>query len=594
MRRTIIETELAAQRTTYVATQNMVFLVDTVAERAIAIVGIIAGLVFVFVSAFGWGRLIYQKQIPTGDLQRVLALGLLMVSFAFSCLPFVTLIPPVRAYALTQVGKASIVGYGEEGVLGGPAVPSGSPRVYEFNPEQLIVPIPSPTPQTLSIIGANLLAKGVPSVTYGGIELEVIGYTEDHIEVDIGPVSDQPGLANTIEVQFGTDENIVQYAVAVYEATPEPTAEPTDEIVFIVPTLHIEVRPFFKAMPDVTGLLQSDAVALLAYEGITREQILYESHDVVGKGSATRTDPAAGITLSGDMGQHVKLYISRGPMCEIVRKDTRIGGDIEVYHPPRTKGDSEFGGNGPDIIVRVTMFVENNAVKARIYMRAEETKNDHSTAEGSTIVTLYEPDPGYEILRILGKTTSEEIYRDTDNAADVFTQPSDEPVYKFEVIGDTSGNDIGQQDGDTGVTVEFNDIDVELIQTQDCAAARVTVRFDQLEITTMDPNACAMKVDLYVGSKMVTWKTTQKPRPGAFTINRSLEVILTEDIPLTVSAVGRYANMCVLFPIYGGNLGNFNSQFSGSINWGAGARETRITIPFDITYHYTIQSNWLP
>jgi len=594
MRRTIIETELSAQRTTYVATQNMVFLVDTVAERTIAIVGVVVGLVFVFVSAFGWGRMIYQKQIPTGDLQRVLALGLLMVSFAFSCLPFVTLIPQVRAYALTQVGKASVVGYGEEGGIGGPEIPTGSPRVYEFVPEQLVVPLSDPTAQTLSIIGANLLANGVPTVTYGGMELEVIGYTEDHIEVNIGPVSDNPGLASSIEVKFGTEENVVQYAVAVYEATPEPTGEPTEEIIFMVPTLNVQVRPLFKTVPDVTGLPQSEAEALLAEEGITPEQILYESHEDIADGSATRTDPVAGTSLSGDMEEHVKLYISRGPKCEIVRKSIGIASHTEVYHPPKTKGDSEFGGNGPDIIVQVTLFVENNAVKARIYMYAEETKNDHSTAEGSTIVTLYEPEPGHEIIRILGETTSYEEYRDNDHGVDEFEQPSNEPVYMFSVIGDTSGNDIGQQVGDTGVTVEFNDVDVEEIQTQDCAAARVRVNFSQLEITTVDPNACAMKIDLYAGSKMVTWKTTKKPQPGTFPINKSLEMILTEDVPLTVSAKGYYANVCGLFPIYGGNLGTFSSEFPGSIQWGAGSQQTRVTIPFDITYHYTIQADWLP
>jgi hypothetical protein len=595
MRRTVIETELAAQRTTYVATQNMVFLVDTVAERTIAIVGVIAGLVFVFISAFGWGRMIYQKQIPAGDLQRVLALGLMMVSFGFSCLPFVTLIPQVRAYALTQVGKASVVGYDEESGLGGPDIPTGSPRVYEFMPAELIVPISDPTDQTLSILGANLMANGVPTVTYGGILLEVVGYTEDHIEVNLGPVSDNPGLASSIEVRFGTEDDVVQYAVAVYEATPEPTAEPTEEIIFFIPTMTIiEVVPMFKTVPDVVGLPQSEAEALIVDAGLGVDQILYESHATVPNGSATRTDPVAGTSLSMTEGQQIKLYISKGQMCEVVREDTRIGGHIEVYHPPKTKGDSEFGGNGPDIIVRTTLFVEDNTIKARIYMRAEETKNDHSTAEGSTVVTLYEPDPGYEIIEIVGKTSSEEPYRDNDHGVDEFTQPSDEPVYKFSVIGDTSGNDIGQQDGDTGVTVEFNDVDVMLIQTRDCAGARVTVHFNQLEITSVDPNACAMTVDLYAGSKMINWTPSQKPEPGTFPINRTLEVILNEETPLKVSAVGRYANVCMLFNIYGGNLGIFNNEFPASMQWGAGTQQTRVTIPFDITYHYTIQADWLP
>jgi hypothetical protein len=142
--------------------------------------------------------------------------------------------------------------------------------------------------------------------------------------------------------------------------------------------------------------------------------------------------------------------------------------------------------------------------------------------------------------------------------------------------------------------VLFNEVEVELIQTQDCAAARVSVRFDHLEITTMDSNACAMTIDLYAGSKMVTWAPDLKPEPGMFTVNRSLELILTEEVPLTVSVVGRYANVCLLYPIYGGNLGIFHREFPASTNWGSGTQESRITIPFDLTYHYTIQANWLP
>jgi hypothetical protein len=144
------------------------------------------------------------------------------------------------------------------------------------------------------------------------------------------------------------------------------------------------------------------------------------------------------------------------------------------------------------------------------------------------------------------------------------------------------------------VTVEFNDVDVMLIQTRDCAGARVRVHFNQLEITSVDPNACAMTVDFFAGSKMVNWTPSTKPEPGTFTINRTLEVILNEETPLKVSAVGRYANICQLFNMYGGNLGTFNSQFPASMRWGEGTQQTRVTIPFDITYHYTIQADWLP
>lgn len=601
MRRTIVETELSAQRTTVIATQNVTFIVDTVAERSIAIFGLVTGLIFVFVSTFGWGRLIYTRRIPTGSLQRILAMGLLMMSFFFSFLPFITLIPPVRAYALSQVGKASVVGYAQGETASGPTIPKGVPRVYEFVPDQLIVPIITPTPQTLTIVGANLLAMGTPSVTYGGLDLVVIGYTEDHIEVDISPVSDQPGLARSIEVKFGSGKEIVQYAVPVYEATAMPTiettVEPTTGFVIIAPDKLKPVQGIIelRSIPDVAGLAKSEAEALLANQGVIIEETRYEISQEIGKGLAIRTDPPAGTTTMNDAAKHLKLYISRGPICEIITKeDTRTDSVEEVYHPPLTRGDSEFGGNGPDVIARVTLFIESNAVKAKIYMRAEETKNDHSTAEGSTILTIFEPPAGYEVLRILGNTFSEVYYRDSNHSAEVFTRPSEESVYQFEIIGDTSGSDVGQRDGDTGVTVYFREIEVELMQTANCAAAQVEVHFDKLEIQSMDPNACAMTVDFYVGDRMLTWSPPLKPEVGVFGINQSLNVTLTEGTPLIVNLVGSYSNRCSPTTLFNGNLGRFQVQFPSTNDWSSGSRTINVTIPYNLVYYYVIRTEWLP
>lgn len=600
MRRAITETELAAQRTTVVATQNMVFLVDTVAERTISIVGVITGLVFMFISAFGWGRLIYQRQIPSGGLQQVLALGLMMASFFFSFLPFTTLIPSVRAFALSQVGRASAVGYAEGEIVSGPQIPKGSPRVYDYIPDHLIVPIVEPTPQTVTMIGANLMAMGEPSITYGGIVLEVVKTTEDEISVAVGPVSDNPGLANSIKISFGEGDEGVQYSYPVYVATPAPTPEETVESLVIIP----QVKPgdvisgtHITVPEEVLGLPVPEALEILSSQGFGVDEILHESNEEIARELVTRSDPPAGTSLvrTSAEAQQLKLYVSRGAICEIESRTVAPAVPSESYHPPKIKGDREFGGH-VSINVSVSLYVENNAVKATIFMSAEERLNDDSTAQGtSDPITLYTPEPGWVIRRILSNTESVlPEYRDKDHGIEEFQRPSNDLVEKYWVIGDTSGDDIGQEDGDTGVTVDFRDITVEVIQAEDCAGARVEVQFNQVDIQDIAGNACAIRYDFNVGYLEKSWVPYTFVAPGSNNVGRSLEVILLENENLTLSAQGLYAINCQGSPNYGGNLGNVHREFSALNEWGSGIYAERMTIPFDITLHYSITAGWLP
>lgn len=597
MRRTIIETELAAQRTTLVATQNAMYLVDTVAERTLSIGGLISGLLLMFICTFGWGRLIYQRRMPSTDFQRMLALGLMAVSFFFSFLPFSMLIPPVRAYALAQVGRASLVGESESVVAGGLEVPRGVPRVYEFIPDYLTVPIANPDEQKLIIEGANLMAMGIPVITYGGIDCPVTGYTEDRISVDISSASDNPGLSGSVEVQFGTEADAVQYAVPVYQATPEPTVEelPILELKPII--IDPQLRPTFATVPEVAGLSEVEAVNTLTSQGFGVEEILYESSEAIGSGLAIRTDPLAGTSLgiSSEETQHIKLYISRGPICEVFTEDdTDTQLITETYHPNNTIGDSEFGGNGPDVVVRVSVFVEGNALKAKIYMKARETRNDHSTAEGFTILTLFEPEAGYAIRKVVGATVTEISYRDTGHAADDFTRPLSEPVVSLSVIGDTSGKDIGQRDGDTGVTVAFREIPVELIKTEECASSEVEVEFRQIDFENVDSRACSAVLYLNAGGQSDTWSFQVNPHQMTYYINKSLRQILREDEALSITVQGVYAINCSGIPVYAANLGVFQRTFMAMDDWGEGEYVGKVSAPNEFSIHFAVNSNETP
>jgi hypothetical protein len=267
----------------------------------------------------------------------------------------------------------------------------------------------------------------------------------------------------------------------------------------------------------------------------------------------------------------------------------------ESYHPPKIKGDREFGGH-VSINVSVSLFVENNAVKATIYMSAEERANDDSTAQGtSDPITLYTPEPGWVIRRILSNTESVlPEYRDKDHGVEEFQRPSNEPVEKYWVIGDTSGDDIGYEDGDTGVTVDFRDITVEVIQAEGCAGARVEVHFDQIDIHDIAGDACAIRYDFTVVYQDLSWEPSTFVTPGSNQVGKSFLVILLENENLILSAQGLYANNCQDIPWFGGNLGNVQRQYSDVNEWGSGIYAERITNPFDITIHYRINAGWLP
>ena len=62
-----------------------------------------------------------------------------------------------------------------------------------------------------------------------------------------------------------------------------------------------------------------------------------------------------------------------------------------TYRPPHTRGDQDFNGNGPDVLCRVERSIVNynTQVMAEIYMKAEQTKADWTTVEGTDSYILF-------------------------------------------------------------------------------------------------------------------------------------------------------------------------------------------------------------
>ncbi len=161
------------------------------------------------------------------------------------------------------------------------------------------------------------------------------------------------------------------------------------------------------------------------------------------------------------------------PFCETRVVSFRPGNHTfrpqGVYH---TRGDGEFDSNGPDIDVVLQLFDHSNRVSGILVFNAFERddsgkmKGDQTTLRGiEDLNNLYNPPSGWAVSNITGSNQAAHSYRDTDHDLDIHSFASG-PVREFRIIGDTSGNDVGE----TGVEVVFNSIQVTLRQSSNCVS----------------------------------------------------------------------------------------------------------------------------
>ncbi len=159
----------------------------------------------------------------------------------------------------------------------------------------------------------------------------------------------------------------------------------------------------------------------------------------------------------------------------ILQPDPPKPRDIEVYlsgltyKPPHTRGDKEFKGHGPFVVMEAAIagadFVPGGAraLQGRVYMFAEETESDWTTAEGtSEWQIVYRAEPGERILDILSPVLCVDSYEDTNNSEDLICPGVGNLVKCFRAVGDTgSDNDAGHG---TKVSVEFAPVKIRVIK----------------------------------------------------------------------------------------------------------------------------------
>lgn len=156
------------------------------------------------------------------------------------------------------------------------------------------------------------------------------------------------------------------------------------------------------------------------------------------------------------------------PVCrevtELYSRDTYLS-----FTPPHTRGDREYKGHGPQVWATAQWTHDDARVQVRLWMKAEETESDWTTAEGERIETYYTAPPGWRIESVLGATDSSAHYIDTNHNQDRIGGGPSGPVKEFVFQGDRSGDDAGLY---TGVEVYFNPLTVKLVEVADCVSAQ--------------------------------------------------------------------------------------------------------------------------
>jgi hypothetical protein len=139
-----------------------------------------------------------------------------------------------------------------------------------------------------------------------------------------------------------------------------------------------------------------------------------------------------------------------------------------TFKPGHTRGDKDFKGHGPYVRLEASIACDLpvlggcGGLMAHVYMFAEETESDWTTASGtSEWENVYRTPPGYRIIDILTPVFCADSYTDTSHSEDVICPGNGSLVACFRCMGDTDGDDAGVA---TKVSVDFAPCTVRMIK----------------------------------------------------------------------------------------------------------------------------------
>jgi hypothetical protein len=138
-----------------------------------------------------------------------------------------------------------------------------------------------------------------------------------------------------------------------------------------------------------------------------------------------------------------------------------------IWIPPHTNGNRDFEGAGPRMVSHVYLKHDGTKVFAQIYLYAQETKSDWTTAAGtSQWVEIYSVKDGYRINRIKEPADYLNILRNNnvdyvDNS--ILDYIVETVVGRAIIVGDTEGDEAGSK---TKINLNIKPFNVEIQKIQ--------------------------------------------------------------------------------------------------------------------------------
>ena len=134
-----------------------------------------------------------------------------------------------------------------------------------------------------------------------------------------------------------------------------------------------------------------------------------------------------------------------------------------VWIPPHTYGDRDFNANGPRMVSHVYLKQDGYKVYAQVYLYAQETKSDWTTASGySKNFEIYTVPSGYRITRLTSPSGYVGILK-KNGIEYVDTNHNDETITTIvgsaTLVGDVSGPEAGDK---TKITLVLNPFNIEI------------------------------------------------------------------------------------------------------------------------------------
>jgi hypothetical protein len=130
--------------------------------------------------------------------------------------------------------------------------------------------------------------------------------------------------------------------------------------------------------------------------------------------------------------------------------------------PVHTRGDREFSGNGPRILIETRLFISGGRrLRARTHMLFTETKRDFTTAESTFEYDVYDGsfDNVARINNIVSPGTFSRLNFVQESGHDPFTRPENQgPVLEYVIVGDTRGSEAGTR---TGAEIRFRPVTID-------------------------------------------------------------------------------------------------------------------------------------